>query len=229
MPRTNAAIADYLALLFTNVAWPNVGDLTGLLPSGTSGNFYVSLHTADPGPTGDQGTSEAAYAGYARVAIGRALGNWIIATPQVSNQNAVLFPACTSGGPEVETYFGLGTSLTGTGNLIYWGPLSDSVVSFTAETTDDITIPNLSLSIDDRIAFYQGTPDDTFPTGITAGTLYFVLTVSGDVITISTTSGGSTVNVTAAGAGTCAKVAPFSVSSGTIPTIPSGTMVILEN
>lgn len=229
MPKTNAAIADYLALLFTNVAWPNIGDVTGLLPSGTSGNFYVSIHTAYPGVTGNQTTSEAAYTGYGRVAIARVAGNWTIATPQVSNTNAVIFPACTSGGPEVEMYWGLGTALTGTGNLLYTGPLSDKIVGFTAETSDDITIPNLTLVVDNRIAFFSGTPDDTFPTGLTQGTVYFVKSVAGDVITVSTTSGGATVDITAVGSGVCAQVSPFSVSSGIIPTIASGDMVILEN
>lgn len=229
MPKTNAAIADYLTLLFTNVAWPNVGDATGLLPSGTSGNFYVSLHTAYPGVGGNQTTSEAAYAGYARSAVARVAGNWTIATPQVSNTNAVFFPGCTSGGPEVEAYWGLGTALSGAGNLIYFGPISNSVVSFTAETTDDITIPNLTLVVDDRIGFFPGTADDTFPTGLTIGTVYFVKTVAGDVITVAATSGGATIDITAAGAGTCAKISLFSVSSGTIPEIESGNMVILEN
>ena len=39
-------------------------------------SLYVSLHTANPGATGNQTTSEAAYTSYARVAVARTSGGW---------------------------------------------------------------------------------------------------------------------------------------------------------
>ena len=59
MSATNAFETDLLKLIFQNVALANVGDASGLQPSSTAGSLYISLHTGDPGETGDQTTSEA--------------------------------------------------------------------------------------------------------------------------------------------------------------------------
>ena len=58
---TDAAAGAFLLLLFNNVAWTGVGDIGGLLPSASAGNFFLSLHTASPGEAGNQSTSEIAY------------------------------------------------------------------------------------------------------------------------------------------------------------------------
>lgn len=62
MSMTNAAEQALLDLLFLNTDWANIGDAAGLQNSSAAGSFYISLHTADPGETGSQNTSEAAYA-----------------------------------------------------------------------------------------------------------------------------------------------------------------------
>jgi hypothetical protein len=58
MSMTNAAEANLLNLLFLNIDWANIGDAAGLQNSAAAGNFYISLHTADPGESGTQSTSE---------------------------------------------------------------------------------------------------------------------------------------------------------------------------
>lgn len=102
--------------------------ITGLLANAASPdtNLYVSLHTADPGAGGSQTTSEAAYTGYARVAVARTSSGWSISGETISNVAAIIFPACT-GGSETETFFGIGTDSSGVGNLLYAGPLSASL------------------------------------------------------------------------------------------------------
>lgn len=99
--------------------------ITGLLANAASPdtNLYVSLHTADPGAGGSQTTSEAAYTGYARVAVPRTTGGWSLSAETISNVGAITFPACTAGS-ETETWFGIGTDPTGVGNLLYAGPLT---------------------------------------------------------------------------------------------------------
>lgn len=72
-------IAGVLNLLFNNSDIANIGDATGLRGSSTAGSLYVSLHTSDPGTTGDQTTNEATYTSYARVAVARTAGGWTIA------------------------------------------------------------------------------------------------------------------------------------------------------
>lgn len=118
---------DILDLLFTNVAAPNVGDVSGLQPSGTAGNFHLSLHTAAPVETDTaQTTSEAAYTSYARVAVPRNTSNWSVASGLVDNDNAVTFAEAT-GGSETETHHGFGSAASGAGNLNLSGALTSSL------------------------------------------------------------------------------------------------------
>jgi hypothetical protein len=85
--------------------------------------LFVSLHTADPGAAGSQTTSEAAYTGYARVAVARTSGGWSISNETISNVGAINFPLCT-GGSETETFVGVGTVSSGAGVLLWAGPLT---------------------------------------------------------------------------------------------------------
>jgi hypothetical protein len=126
MSATNAFETALLTLLFNNTALANVGDASGLQPSGTAGSFYISLHTADPGEGGAQNTSEAAYTGYARVAVPRSVAGWIISGGNVSNAAAVLFGNCTASPGSAVTYFGIGSASSGAGNLFLRGALSSS-------------------------------------------------------------------------------------------------------
>lgn len=58
---SNAAATAFLNLFFKNTAWANIGDASGLQPSGTAGSLYLSLHTSSPGEGGTQSTNEIAY------------------------------------------------------------------------------------------------------------------------------------------------------------------------
>lgn len=126
MSKSNTFESDLLKHIFQNAAIALVGDATGLPASATAGSLYVSLHTADPGEAGDQSTSEATYTGYARVAVGRTSGNWSESSGTVTNVNAVTFPLCTAGS-NTATYFGIGTSSSGAGKLLYSGALTSSL------------------------------------------------------------------------------------------------------
>lgn len=126
MSATNAFETGLLGLIFTNVDLANVGDVTGLRGSSTAGSFFISLHTADPGETGNQTTSEAAYTSYARVAVARALAQWTVTNDTVENDNAITFPQAT-GGSESLTHFGIGSATSGTGNLNIKGALNSSL------------------------------------------------------------------------------------------------------
>lgn len=115
-----------LLLLFNNTNAANIGDATGLRGATTAGSLFISLHTADPGETGTQTTSEATYTSYARVAIARSSGGWTITTNSNANAAAINFPACT-GGSNTITHFGVGTATSGTGVLLYSGALTSSL------------------------------------------------------------------------------------------------------
>ena len=129
MSRTNAAEQNYLQHWFQNADWPNIGDAAGLQNSLAAGNFYVSLHTADPGEAGNQTTNEATFVNYTRQAVPRSAAGWAVADAgggawTADNVNPITFPEAGSG-PQVITHFGIGTNPTpDAGNLIWSGALT---------------------------------------------------------------------------------------------------------
>lgn len=123
MSLSNASETALLNLLFNNTAWANIGNAGGLQPSGAAGSFFIALHTADPGETGVQNTSEAAYTGYARVAVARSAGGFTISGNQVSNTATVQFGECTAGSATV-THFSVGVAASGATEILYRGALS---------------------------------------------------------------------------------------------------------
>lgn len=89
-------------------------------------NLYFALHTANPGAGGNQTTSEAAYTGYARVAVARTSGGFVVTSNSVSPAANVTFPTAT-GGTETETYFSIGTAASGTGMILFSGAISPTI------------------------------------------------------------------------------------------------------
>ena len=146
MTMTNAAETAFLNLFFLNTDWANVGDAAGLQNSAAAGSFYISLHTADPGETGTQTTSEANYTGYARVAVARTSGGFTVSGNNASNTAAVTFGACTAGSSTV-TYFGIGSDSTGTGNLFMSGALTASL-AVTTGITPSFAIGEMDINAD---------------------------------------------------------------------------------
>lgn len=123
MSRSNSAETNYLLLLFNNTNWANIGDTTGLRNSVGVGNFHVSLHTADPGEAGTQTISEATFGSYARQVVIRSGAGWTIAGNNVSNAAPIAFPTASSGSQTI-THVGIGTDLSGAGNLLWSGAVS---------------------------------------------------------------------------------------------------------
>jgi len=83
-------------------------------------NYWVSLHTADPGLDGDQDTNEATYGGYARISVAISANNWTISgDDQVYPTAAVQFAQCTSDVNQAITHYGIGLSQTGSGTLLW--------------------------------------------------------------------------------------------------------------
>ncbi|MEX5636531.1 hypothetical protein [Parafrankia sp. FMc2] len=78
--------------------------------------------------------------------------------------------------------------------------------AFVGATTDTITAPGHGLTNGQRVVFIAA--GSTLPTGLAEGTIYWVIGVSGDTFQVSTTSGGSAVDLTAAGSGFVQRIAP---------------------
>lgn len=129
MSKSNACETDLLKLLFNNTTWAGVGDATGIVGSTAAGSLFVGLSTADPGETGDQTTSESTYTSYARVAVARTTGGWTVTANSVSPVAAITFPAGTGGSTGPATFFGVGKSTSGAGELLYSGAISPSITT----------------------------------------------------------------------------------------------------
>lgn len=114
---------DVVLLLFNATAIANIADNAAVSPLT---NLFVSLHTADPGPSGNQTTSEATYTGYARVSVARTSAGWTVSSAQAVNTGAVTFGACTAGTNTI-THCAIGTATSGTGKLLYTGALTASL------------------------------------------------------------------------------------------------------
>jgi hypothetical protein len=150
MPASNAFQSDIMGLLFGNSAIANIGSAGGLQPSSSAGSFYIALHTANPGAAGNQSTSEAAYTGYARVAVARAISaSWTqtgSSPTTIENTAAVTFPACT-GGPETETYFSIGYQSSGATKILAYGALTSSL-AVSNGITPSFAINQLTCTVD---------------------------------------------------------------------------------
>lgn len=114
---------DLLKLIFNAVGIANIADNAASSPLT---NLYVSLHTADPTASGNQSSNEVSYTSYARVAVSRDTNGWTVTSNSVSPKNNVSFPACT-GSTATATWAGVGTASSGTGKLLYAGPITPSI------------------------------------------------------------------------------------------------------
>jgi hypothetical protein len=126
MSATNAFETDLLKAIFQAVFG---GSATSLFrdSAAPATNIYVSLHTADPGETGDQTSSETSYTGYSRVAVARTSGGWTVSGNTADNAAEITFDQCT-GGAQTITHVGVGLSSSGTGTLLLTTALDTSLV-----------------------------------------------------------------------------------------------------
>ena len=124
MSKSDTFESDLLKLIFNATAIANIADNAGSSPLT---NLYLALHTADPGDTGTQSTSEATYTGYARVAVARTSGGWTVSgTSQVALAANVDFPACTAGTNTI-TYFSVGVASSGATKILYSGTVTPNI------------------------------------------------------------------------------------------------------
>lgn len=117
---SNAFQAQLLAFIFQNVSPPLLAGVSTL---------YLSLHTADPSPTGSQATNECNYSGYARQAVARSALDWIISGGSPTDAAlaaAALFPAPTGAG-QVATNFAVGVAASGASAFLYSGPIEPAI------------------------------------------------------------------------------------------------------
>lgn len=123
MSKSNASEEAFLRLVLTAVPWANIADNAASSPAT---NLYLALHTADPGEAGTQATSEAAYTGYARVAIARVAGTWTIVGGTATLNANVDFPADTAG-TGTATFASVGLGASGATPILWSGAISPTI------------------------------------------------------------------------------------------------------
>jgi hypothetical protein len=228
MSKGNTFENDLGKIIFQATAIANIADNAATAPLT---NLYIALHTADPGEAGDQTTSEATYTGYARVAVARTSGGWTVTNNVITNAATITFGPCTAGSNSI-THWSVGVAASAASKILYSGPVGaiTAVYDYTAvASTDILTIPSLTPVADDRYSVYpvEGAAPG-IGTGLTAGTVYFAVTVSGSTTKLSLTSGGAAVDITADGSGLLHKHSILAVSSGITPSFATGQLQITE-
>lgn len=144
MGATNSFESEVLRHILLNEAISNVGDAAGLPASVAAGNVYICLLTQDPGEPGDI-VNEAAYGGYARVAVPRGVTGWGEANGTAQNVAAVTFPECTGGSEDI-THFGICKTAAGD-DMIFHGELP-SPFAISQGMQPQYDIGQLALSLD---------------------------------------------------------------------------------
>lgn len=124
MSKSNTLESEILALIFNGTAIANIADNAATSPL-TS--LYVALHTADPGEAGVQNTSEAAYTGYARVAVARTSGGWTVGAGTVSPTANIDFGQCTASPGSNITHASIGVASSGATKILYKGALNVAI------------------------------------------------------------------------------------------------------
>lgn len=153
----------------------------------------------DPG-TGTNATGTEATGGspaYARQAV-----VWGAAAAEIKqNTGALTFdvPAGTYG------FFCFFNAATGnTSNYRGYAPINGTIRQFatvdTTLTNDQFLSPAHGLANTDRVMLFN-TFGAALPTGVSEGTVYFVVNAATDTFKVSTTSGGAAVDLTAVGGG----------------------------
>jgi len=160
-----------------------------LLTSGKGGVTHVGAVT-------DIAGTEVAGGSYARQAV-----TWgAAASGAATNTGALTIPIPAGSTPVALAYY----DALSAGNLLgvfpygSAGQVLDGVATVTA--ADTFTSNVHGLAADDRV-FVAAVAGETLPAGLSATTLYYVRAtgLTADTFTLATTSGGSAVDVTAAG------------------------------
>lgn len=187
-----------------------------------AGDPYFQLHNADPG---EAGTTNVVNVARVQAAFPAASGGTVANT---ANIDFASMPTDTVVGWSMWDAAGSGGPPTG-GNCLWTGWFSTVAVTIQVDdedlATNDIESPTHGFIADDRIVF-EVLENFTVPTGLTAGTLYYVIATGlvDDMFRVSTTSGGGAVDITAEGQCIARKVTPKAVTSGDTFRIAAGDL-----
>lgn len=169
---------------------------------------YIQLHSGDPG---EAGTTNVVNVARVQAPFSAAAGGTLSNT---GNIDFVSMPAVTTPGVVAwSVWDAAGTGGPPTGGNCFWTGWFSTVgrIAMTSDATDvtnnDLRSPGHGFVADDRIVF-EAIEGEAAPTGLTLGTLYFVIAtgLTTDIFRVSTTSGGAAVDITVKGSAMARKV-----------------------
>jgi hypothetical protein len=180
---------------------------------------YISLHSLDPA---DTGANELAGGSYARqqAAFGAA------AAGTLSNTSAITWSV-----PAGDVVAWSANDASTAGNFFHSGWFSTvaglALVRTADATADDVQSQTHALVANDRVVF-EVIEALTVPAGLTAGTLYHVIStgLTTDAFRVSTTQGGAAVNITGNGSAIWRKVVVTNFSSAGTFQVAAGDLDI---
>lgn len=126
MSKSNATENDFVKFVFNNVAMPSYG-----------ATLQLNFHTADPGEGGTATSSEPTPVNYVAQTVTRDGTGWVICdadgTPNAAgaaakNAAQVTFPEVESGFVGTETWTHGSVSVVATGQILYSGALTQSII-----------------------------------------------------------------------------------------------------
>lgn len=125
MAKSNTYENDLMQLIYNAVAIANLADNAATAPLT---NLQIALHSADPGETGTQSTSEISYTGYARVAVLRSSSGFTVSGNSAVNAAIVAFGQKTAGADVTATHFSVGVAASGATKILHRGALTASLL-----------------------------------------------------------------------------------------------------
>lgn len=195
------------------------------MPLTTTGKNNLIAVTAftHAGAYTDLGTTEVAGGSYARQAI-----TWAAASAGARANSAQLTIPIPAGTTVVAA--GVWDAVSAGNSQGFWQIGSTLCGVATVTTADTFTSTAHGLVADDRVFVTAPAGQSGVPAGLSATTLYFVRAtgLTADTFTIATTSGGTAVDVTAAGEVAFFKTVPqtFSIAGNLV--LPATTGLVID-
>lgn len=202
-----------------------VNEVFGGTAFSADATLYAALLTTLPADDGS-GAVEANYGAYARVSQTNNTTNFPSANPKV-NASAISFAQATS--PQTGKIKGLAWyNAASAGTMRVYSRLCDKLSPFAVglATGDIIWAPGHTL-VNGEKAIVWAPAGATLPAGLSPDTEYYVISVSGDSLQLSTTSGGSAIDITANGSMCIARSRFDDVNIGTTPTFAASAFSFL--
>jgi hypothetical protein len=205
------SMTDYLANALLNHVLRNT---TYTSPAANLWLALTSDNTTDAG-----GGTEITGNGYARVQIGN---NWGAPASGVTSNNTNL--AFASASPSGYSIIGMKIMDASTGgNALFHRWLGVGHVIFTAKAADDTFTSHGHGLVNNDSVILKGS---SLPAGASADTQYFVVGATTDTFQLSTTLGGSAINLTGNGQGFAHKVVPRTLLAGDNVKFDSGSITV---